>query len=41
LDENAKVALTRWHFRPAMKNGMPVDLEAVVQIPFKSRRVGF
>jgi TonB family protein len=41
LDENARIALTRWHFRPAMKNGLPVDLEAVVQIPFKSRRVGF
>ncbi|MCU1305679.1 MAG: hypothetical protein JWN45_374 [Acidobacteriaceae bacterium] len=41
LDENARIALTRWHFRPAMKNGLPVDLEAVVQIPFKSRRAGF
>jgi TonB family protein len=41
LDENARIALTRWHFRPAMKNGLPVDLEAVVQIPFKSRRSGF
>lgn len=41
LDENARVALTRWHFRPATKNGSPVDLEAVVQIPFKTRRTGF
>jgi TonB family protein len=41
LDENARIALTRWHFRPAMKNGLPVDLEAVVQIPFKTRKTGF
>lgn len=41
LDENARIALTRWHFRPAMKNGLPVDLEAVVQIPFRTRRTGF
>jgi TonB family protein len=41
LDENAKIALGRWHFRPAMKNGLPVELEAVVQIPFKTRKSGF
>ena len=41
LDENARIALTRWHFRPAMKNGRPVDLQAVVQIPFRSRKLGY
>ena len=41
LDENARVALMRWHFRPAMKNGLPVELEAVVQIPFRSRKIGY
>lgn len=41
LDENAVKALGRWHFRPATKNGVPVDLEAVVRIPFKPRRIGF
>jgi protein TonB len=41
LDENARLALLRWHFRPAMKNGVPVDLEAVVQIPFRARKLGF
>jgi TonB family protein len=41
LDENAIKALSRWKFRPATKNGEPVDLEAVVQIPFYARRVGF
>jgi TonB family protein len=41
LDANACRALGRWHFRPATKNGVPVDLEAVVRIPFKARKVGF
>jgi TonB family protein len=41
LDENAKVALSRWQFRPAMKNGAAVDLEAVVQIPFAASRLPF
>ncbi len=35
LDEFARAALTRWHFRPAMKNGVPIALEAVVNIPFR------
>lgn len=39
LDENARVALSRWHFRPATKNGEAVDLEAVVQIPFRGRKI--
>jgi TonB family protein len=37
LDANAKSALSQWKFRPAMKNGVPVDLEAIVHIPFKIR----
>jgi TonB family protein len=41
LDANACRALGRWHFRPATKNGVPVDLEAVVRIPFKARKIGF
>ncbi len=41
LDTNARVALEHWHFRPAMKNGEAVDLEAVVQIPFQARRSQF
>ena len=41
LDENARIALSRWHFRPATKNGVPVELEAVVQIPFRARRGDF
>jgi protein TonB len=34
LDENAVRALERWQFDPARRNGTPVDLEAVVHIPF-------
>ncbi len=41
LDENARIALGKWHFQPAMKAGAPVDLEAVVQIPFKLRKPQF
>jgi len=35
LDEAAAKALARWQFRPGTKNGDPVELEAVVQIPFR------
>jgi TonB family protein len=41
LDENAKLALSRWRFRPATKNGAAVDLEAVVKIPFLARKLPF
>lgn len=41
LDENARAALTRWRFRPATKNGDPVDLEAVIYIPFVVRKTPF
>ena len=39
LDQYARAALSRWHFRPATKNGAAVDLEAVVMIPFKPVRL--
>jgi protein TonB len=35
LDENAVRALLHWRFRPGSKNGEPVAVEAVVQIPFR------
>jgi TonB family protein len=38
LNEFARAALARWRFRPATKNGSPVDLEAVVMIPFRPVR---
>ena len=34
LDQNAIDALARWEFRPAAREGQPVDLEAVIHIPF-------
>jgi TonB family protein len=39
LDEYACHALAQWRFRPATKNGSPIDLEAVVVIPFHPIRV--
>lgn len=41
LDANAMEALAQWKFRPAEKRGEPIDLEAVVHIPFRSRAPGF
>jgi TonB family protein len=41
LDACAREALLKWRFRPATKNGAAVDLEAVVQIPFKAGPPGF
>jgi hypothetical protein len=29
-------ALARWKFRPATRNGSPVELEAVIHIPFRA-----
>jgi TonB family protein len=34
LDANAIEALSQWKFRPATKQGLPVELEAIVHIPF-------
>jgi TonB family protein len=38
LNPFASSALARWKFLPALRNGKPVALEAVVVIPFRSRR---
>jgi TonB family protein len=37
VDVNAVRALAQWEFRPATRDGAPVDIEAVVHIPFKCR----
>jgi len=37
LDHNAMEALSRWKFRPGTREGEPIDIEAVVHIPFKYR----
>lgn len=41
LNENARRALEQWHFRPGTKDGTPVDIEAVVRVPFKVPRNTF
>ena len=38
LDEYARAALLQWRFRPALKNGNHVTVEAVVRVPFKPFR---
>jgi TonB family protein len=37
LQAYAREALLRWQFLPALRNGKPVPLQAVVRIPFKPR----
>jgi TonB family protein len=37
LDANSIEAFSQWKFQPATREGQPVDLEAVVHIPFKTR----
>ena len=34
LDKNAMSAFSEWKFEPATREGQPVDLEAIVHIPF-------
>jgi TonB family protein len=41
LNENARKALAQWRFRPGTKEGTPVDVEAVVRVPFKVPRNTF
>ncbi|HVG90091.1 MAG TPA: TonB family protein, partial [Alphaproteobacteria bacterium] len=41
LNENARKALAQWRFRPGTKDGQPVDVEAVVRVPFKVPRREF
>lgn len=41
LDQSAISALQRWRFRPGTKHGAPVDIEAVVQIPFRLTKLKY
>ena len=34
LDQSAEDALAKWVFEPALRNGIPMDVEAVFEIPF-------
>ena len=38
---DARKALEQWRFRPGTKDGQPVDVEAVVRVPFKVPRREF
>jgi protein TonB len=40
LDMNSMQALAQWKFQPATREGDPVELEAVVHIPFHFRSPG-
>ena len=35
LDRSAVEALTKWQFTPAMREGKPIDVDALVEIPFR------
>jgi TonB family protein len=35
LDRSAEEALAKWQFGPAMRNGEPVDVDILVEIPFR------
>jgi len=39
LDKDAMEALSHWKFRPGTRDGAPVELEAVIYIPFRYRPV--
>jgi TonB family protein len=41
LNENARKALEQWRFRPGTKDGTPVEIEAVVRVPFRVPRSTF
>jgi protein TonB len=40
LDQNAAHALSLWVFRPALKNGQAIDVEAVITVPFRTKTPG-
>jgi TonB family protein len=35
LDATATEALGKWIFEPAVRNGVPLDVDAVFEIPFR------
>jgi periplasmic protein TonB len=35
LDKSAEEALGKWQFQPALRDGSPVDVDAVFEIPFR------
>ncbi|HKV48403.1 MAG TPA: energy transducer TonB [Candidatus Acidoferrales bacterium] len=41
LDRSAMDALAQWKFRPGSRAGKPVDLEAVIHVPFEYRKLRY
>jgi len=41
LDQSAMAALHKWRFQPGSKDNQPVDVEAVVQVPFRVKRLSY
>ena len=37
LDNSAIAALRKWEFEPARRDGIPVDVDVVIEIPFRLR----
>jgi TonB family protein len=35
LDQSAQEAMAKWQFEPALRNGQPVDVDALIEIPFR------
>jgi len=35
LDHSAEEAMDKWKFEPALRNGQPIDVDAVIEIPFR------
>jgi TonB family protein len=35
LDQSAQEAIDKWQFAPALRNGQPVDVDALIEIPFR------
>jgi TonB family protein len=35
LDRSAQEALAKWQFEPALRNGAPVDVDAIFEVPFR------
>jgi len=35
LDQSAQEALGKWQFEPALRNGQPVEVDALIEIPFR------
>jgi outer membrane biosynthesis protein TonB len=35
LDQSAEEAMGKWQFEPALRNGQPVDVDALIEIPFR------